>query len=130
MLNLATIYKCGPPFKLFRFPDLAVELKNILIKRMGIGTTWKPKIIFNHLKRCFYHKQFWKMRSGISKCFIQFNISYVLLKSCACHLYIIHMLIVCTRMSLVCARIFSVCTSMSFICHSFVLACYLQVTRM
>ena len=35
-----------PPFKLFRFPNPVVELKNILIKNMGIEVEAK-----NHLER-------------------------------------------------------------------------------
>ena len=44
-LNVATRYNTGLHFKLFRFPDLVVELRNILIRRMGIGVGVK-----NHLQ--------------------------------------------------------------------------------
>ena len=94
--------------------------------------------MFNCLKHCFYHKQFWKLRCGSSKYFIQFNISYVALKSFIFHLYVIRTSIVCTRMSLVCysyvnhiflyairmsllcARILFVYTCMPFVCHLYI----------
>ena len=74
--------------------------------------------------------------------------SLLILMSFLCHLYVIRMSNVCTRMLLichtdvtrmysyvicmllVCARILSVCTSKSSVCHSYVLICHLYVTRM
>ena len=89
-----------------------------------------------------------KIRSESSKSFIQFNISYVILKSSICNLYVIRMSILCTRMPLVChshvtrmcsyvirMSLLYVCkssvyTRMSSVCHSYVLVCHSHVTRM
>ena len=89
-----------------------------------------------------------KIRSESSKSFIQFNISYVILKSYICNLYVIRMSILCTRMPLVCrSHVTRVCsyvirmsllcvckssvyTRMSSVCHSYVLVCHSHVTRM
>ena len=105
----------------------------------------------NHLqppKAMILPRTILKIRSDSSKYFIQFNISYVILKSFLCNLYVIPMSIVCTlmplgyhlyvtcmysyviRISFLCVRISSLCTRMSFVCHSYVLVCHPCVIRM
>ena len=92
-----------------------------------------------------------KIRSESSKSFAQFNISYVILKSFVCNLYVIRTSIVCTRMplichshitcmcsyiirmSLLCVRKLSVCTRIPIVCHSmysYVIRMSLVCTRM
>ena len=44
-LYVATRFNAGPPFKLLRFPNPVVELRNILIKSMRIEVVAK-----NHLQ--------------------------------------------------------------------------------
>ena len=50
------------------------------------------------------------------------------------HSYVIHMSLVCTRISSLChsyvIRMSIVCTRMSSVCHSYVLVCHPYVTRM
>ena len=80
---------------------------------------WKPKIIGNYLKQCFYQKQCWKFRSKSSKCFIQFN-----------DFHGIRMSFVCSFMSLECTRTSLVCHSYVLVRHPCATSMYLYVTRM
>ena len=74
------------------------------------------------LKKCFYHKQFWKLRSKAFKYFIRFKISSVIRMSFACHLYVTCIYSCVMRMSLV-------CTCVTFVCHLHVLVCHPYVAR-
>ena len=85
-----------------------------------------------------------KIRSDSSKSFIQFDISYVFLKSFVCNLYVIRMSILCTRVPLVChsyvTHMYSYVIRVSFLCvrkssvcigrHSYVTCMYSYVIRM
>ena len=102
------------PFKLFRFPNLVVELRNILIKSMGIEVVAR-----NHLqppKTMFLPQIILKIT--IYKLQILYTVWYFL-----CHSHVI-------CMPFVCAHILSICTCMTFVCQSYVLVCHLYVTRM
>ena len=73
----------------------------------------------NHLQRpkeMILPQTVLKIRSDISKSFVQFNISHVILKSFVCNLNVICMSIVCTLMPLK--------------CHSYVTVMYSYVIRM
>ena len=77
-----------------------------------------------------------KIRSESSKSFIQFNISYVILKSIICHFvyhsYVNRMYSCVTRRSFAChfhvLALLYACTWMPSVCHSYV--CHPYVTRM
>ena len=116
--NIEPGYKIqyGPPFKLFRLIDPVVELTIILIKKYG---DWNNIVTKNHLQRpkeMILPQTVLKIRSDISKSFVQFNISHVILKSFVCNLNVICMSIVCTLMPLK--------------CHSYVTVMYSYVIRM
>ena len=84
------------------------------------------------------------LKITIWKLQIQFNISYVILRSLvgirmsvvcsrlpvACNSHVTHRYSYVIRMLLLCARILSVCTRMPFLCHLYVLVRYLYVTCM
>ena len=113
-----------PPFKLFRFPNPVVELKNILIKSMGIKAAAKnhlqlPKNVFttNNFEIC-------NLKSSNSL------YGLIFLKSFACHLDVICMRSCLIYMYSYIIRISVVCTRISSVCHSCVIVCHLYVTRM
>ena len=95
-------------------------------------------------KAIFLPQRNLKIRPESSKSFIQFNISYVILKSLIYNLYVIRMPLVyhshvtrmCSyviRMSLLCVRkscVYSYAICMSSVCHSYVLVCDPYITRM
>ena len=133
-----------PLFKLFRLPDLVVELRNILIKGMGIGTTKNhlqlPKTMFlpqkmlkitisNHQIRYTVKYSCYSHVIRMSVVFTRLSLvyhSYVLV----CHPYVIRISLLChpsvTRMLFVCARVLSV----SLVYHWYVIHMSLVCTRM
>ena len=114
-----------PLFKLFRLPDLVVELRNILIKGMGIGTTK------NHLqlpKTMFLPQKMLKIT--ISNHQIRYTVKY------SCYSHVIRMSVVFTRLSLVYHSYVLVChpyvIRISLLCHPYVIcmcSCVIRVTR-
>ena len=108
-----------PLFKLFRLPDLIVELRNILIKGMGIGTTK------NHLqlpKTMFLPQKMLKIT--ISNYQIRYTVKY------SCYSHVIRMSVVFTRLSLV---YHSYVIRISLLCHPYVIcmcSCVIRATRM
>ena len=132
-----------PLFKLFRLPDLVVELRNILIKGMGIGKTKNhlqlPKTMFLPQKMLKITISNYQIRYTVkyscyshvirmSVVFTRLSLvyhSYVLV----CYPYFTHMSLVCYLYVLVCYPCHSYVTGMLSICHSYVLVCHPYVTR-
>ena len=73
------------PFKLLRFPNPLVELRNILMKSMEIGVVAKNRL--QPPKTMFLPQINLKLQSKSSKSLIRFNIYYVIRIPFPCHLY-------------------------------------------